>query len=127
MSNGLEIHELAAFDDAAFDAWHHVYEVANLRLLRRERPDIVRLTTYYAEVIAHMIGVNEAMGFVPVARLGDCEKKLGQLASLAWPSSRERRRPRMADSSRSQPSRSGRTSTVARMSGETRKMSGEMG
>ena len=45
MSNALEIHELDAFDDAAFGAWHHVYEVANLRLLRRERPDIVRLTT----------------------------------------------------------------------------------
>ena len=94
MSNGLEMHELDAFEDAAFDAWHHVDEVAevqelgavatpwrrpqdrghrlgvavkvaNLRLLQRERPDIVRLTTYIAEVNAHMIGVNEAMGFVP--------------------------------------------------------------
>ena len=40
-------------------------KVANLRLLQRERPDIVRLTTYNAEVNAHMIGVNEAMGFAP--------------------------------------------------------------
>jgi GNAT superfamily N-acetyltransferase len=52
-------------------------KVANLRLLQRERPDIVRLTTYNAEVNAHMIGVNEALGFVPVARLGDFQKKLG--------------------------------------------------
>lgn len=52
-------------------------KVANLRLLQRERPDIVRLTTYNAEVNAHMIGVNEVMGFVPVARLGDFQKKLG--------------------------------------------------
>lgn len=51
-------------------------KVANLRLLQRERPDIVRLTTYNAEVNAHMIGVNEAMGFVPIARLGDFQKKL---------------------------------------------------
>ena len=52
-------------------------KVANLRLLQRERPDIVRLTTYNAEVNAHMIGVNEALGFLPVARLGDFQKKLG--------------------------------------------------
>jgi GNAT superfamily N-acetyltransferase len=51
-------------------------KVANLRLLQRERPDIVRLTTYNAEVNAHMIGVNEALGFVPVAQLGDFQKKL---------------------------------------------------
>jgi GNAT superfamily N-acetyltransferase/RimJ/RimL family protein N-acetyltransferase len=52
-------------------------KVANLRLLQAERPDIVRLTTYNAEVNRHMIGVNEAMGFRPVARLGDFQKKLG--------------------------------------------------
>ncbi len=52
-------------------------KVANLQLLQRERPDIVRLTTYNAEVNAHMIGVNEALGFRPVARLGDFQKKLG--------------------------------------------------
>ncbi len=51
-------------------------KVANLRLLERERPDVRRLTTYNAEVNAHMIGVNEAMGFVPVARLGDFQKRL---------------------------------------------------
>ena len=52
-------------------------KVTNLRLLQRERPDIVRLTTYNAEVNSHMIGVNEALGFVPIARLGDFQKKLG--------------------------------------------------
>ncbi len=51
-------------------------KVANLRLLQRERPDIVRLTTYNAEVNTHMVAVNEAMGFVPIARLGDFQKKL---------------------------------------------------
>jgi len=51
-------------------------KVANLRLLQRERPDITRLTTYNAEVNSHMIGVNEALGFRPVARLGDFQKKL---------------------------------------------------
>ncbi|KRF35246.1 GNAT family N-acetyltransferase [Nocardioides sp. Soil805] len=52
-------------------------KVANLRLLQDERPDVRRLTTYNAEVNAHMIGVNEALGFVPVARLGDFQKRLG--------------------------------------------------
>jgi GNAT superfamily N-acetyltransferase len=51
-------------------------KVANLRLLQAERPDITRLTTYNAEVNAHMIGVNEALGFEPVARLGDFQKRL---------------------------------------------------
>ena len=36
-----------------------------------------RLTTYNAEVNAHMIGVNEEIGFRPVARLGDFQKRLG--------------------------------------------------
>ncbi len=33
MSTGLEIRELDPFDDAAFDAWHHVYEVAEMHEL----------------------------------------------------------------------------------------------
>ncbi len=51
-------------------------KVANLRLLQAERPDVVRLTTYNAEVNSHMIAVNEAIGFRPVARLGDFQKRL---------------------------------------------------
>jgi GNAT superfamily N-acetyltransferase len=51
-------------------------KVANLRLLQAERPDVVHLTTYNAEVNAHMIGVNERLGFTPVARLGEFQKRL---------------------------------------------------
>jgi RimJ/RimL family protein N-acetyltransferase len=51
-------------------------KVANLRLLQEERPDIVRLTTYNAEVNAPMIAVNERLGFTPVARLGEFQKRL---------------------------------------------------
>ena len=51
-------------------------KVANLRLLQRERPDVHTLTTYNAEVNAHMIGVNERLGFRPVARLGEFQKRL---------------------------------------------------
>ena len=51
-------------------------KVANLQLLQRERPDVRRLTTYNAEGNSHLIGVNEVIGFRPVARLGDFQKKL---------------------------------------------------
>ncbi len=49
-------------------------KVANLRLLQGERPDVRELITYNAEVNSHMIGVNERLGFVPVARLGEFQK-----------------------------------------------------
>jgi GNAT superfamily N-acetyltransferase/RimJ/RimL family protein N-acetyltransferase len=52
-------------------------KIANLRLLQAERPDVVQLTTFNAEVNAHMIGVNERLGFVPVERLGEFQKKPG--------------------------------------------------
>ena len=52
-------------------------KVANLRLLQEHDPSIVRLTTYNAEVNDQMIGVNERLGFVPVARLGEFQKVLG--------------------------------------------------
>lgn len=51
-------------------------KVANLRLLQAERPDIEVVTTYNAEVNAHMIDVNERLGFTPVARLGEFQKHL---------------------------------------------------
>lgn len=51
-------------------------KVANLRLLQHERSDIVQLTTFNAEVNAHMIAVNERLGFVPVERLGEFQKRL---------------------------------------------------
>ncbi len=50
-------------------------KVANLRQLQCERPDLVQLTTFNAEVNEHMIGVNERLGFVPVERLGEFQKR----------------------------------------------------
>lgn len=50
-------------------------KVANLRLLQHERADIRVVTTYNAEVNTHMVGVNERVGFVPVARLGEFQKR----------------------------------------------------
>jgi len=51
-------------------------KIANLKLLQRERPDLRQVTTFNAEVNAHMIGVNERLGFTPVERLGEFQKKL---------------------------------------------------
>ena len=48
----------------------------NLLWLQRERPDLRILSTYNADVNAHMIEVNERMGFRPVERLGEFQKKL---------------------------------------------------
>ena len=51
-------------------------KVANLRLLQESCPDLRRLTTYNAEVNPHMVGVNDRLGFVPVSRLGEFQKRL---------------------------------------------------
>lgn len=51
-------------------------KVANLRLLQRERPDVPRLTTYNAESNAHMVAVNDLLGFVPVERLGELQRTI---------------------------------------------------
>jgi len=51
-------------------------KVANLRLLQRSCPDVRRLTTWNAEVNGHMVGVNERLGFAPIARLGEFQKRL---------------------------------------------------
>ena len=59
-------------------------KVANLRLLQHERPDVLRLTTYNAEVNSHMIGVNEALGFVWDETVEEREATLAQVrAALA--------------------------------------------
>ena len=50
-------------------------KVANLRLLQRERADIRVVATYNAEVNTHMVEVNERLGFVPVARLGELQTR----------------------------------------------------
>jgi GNAT superfamily N-acetyltransferase len=52
-------------------------KLANLRQLQQARSDLAQLTTFNAEVNAHMIGVNERLGFQPVERLGEFQKKTG--------------------------------------------------
>ncbi|MBC9733766.1 GNAT family N-acetyltransferase [Nocardioides marmotae] len=51
-------------------------KVANLRLLQAGRPDLTHLLTYNAEVNDHMVAVNDLLGFEPVARLGEFQKRL---------------------------------------------------
>jgi hypothetical protein len=50
--------------------------VHNLRRLQDDLPAAGVLYTFNAEVNHHMIAVNEAMGFRPVQRLGEFQKKL---------------------------------------------------
>jgi GNAT superfamily N-acetyltransferase len=47
----------------------------NLLWLQEKRPELRLLVTYNAEVNTHMIGVNEAMGFRPVERMGAFQRK----------------------------------------------------
>ena len=63
-------------------------KVHNLGCFQEAESGRSRLFTYNAEVNTHMIGVNDAMGFRPVQRLGEFQKKLdgGQ-----EPGQRERR------------------------------------
>ncbi len=51
-------------------------KVHNLRCFQAAESGRTRLFTYNAEVNTHMIGVNDAMGFRPVQRLGEFQKKL---------------------------------------------------
>lgn len=52
-------------------------KVANLRALQATGEyDGRRLVTWNAEVNGHMIGINEQMGFRPVARAGELQKKI---------------------------------------------------
>lgn len=51
-------------------------KVAALELLQRDHPRIRSVCTYNAEVNRHMIAVNEVLGFVPVERLGQLQKRL---------------------------------------------------
>jgi GNAT superfamily N-acetyltransferase len=53
-------------------------KVANLRLLQAEGPATLRtMVTWNAEVNGPMIAVNELLGFTPVARLGEFQKRIG--------------------------------------------------
>ena len=51
-------------------------KVANLRFLQEQLPAATGVTTWNAEVNSHMIGVNEQLGFRPVERLGEFQKRL---------------------------------------------------
>jgi len=51
-------------------------KLANLRLLQSERPGHPSITTFNAEENRHMLDVNEAIGFVPVANEGGWRKDL---------------------------------------------------
>ena len=51
-------------------------KVANLRLFQSFPQAATRLRTWNAEVNAHMIGVNEALGFRAVERLGEFQKRI---------------------------------------------------
>ncbi len=52
-------------------------KVANLRLFQGSDPVATRLLTWNAEVNSHMVGVNERLGFRPVERLGEFQRRLG--------------------------------------------------
>ena len=51
-------------------------KATNLRLVQREDPSLTRLLTYNAEVNAHMVAINDRLGFRPVERLGEFQKRL---------------------------------------------------
>ncbi len=51
-------------------------KVANLRLLQSLGLGVERVVTWNAEVNTHMIAVNEQLGFKPVARAGEFQKRL---------------------------------------------------
>jgi len=51
-------------------------KVANLRWVQAHRPDITEVSTENAEVNAQMIGINERLGFVPVALVPEFVRRL---------------------------------------------------
>lgn len=51
-------------------------KVHNLRRFQEHESGRTHVFTYNAEVNTHMVGVNEALGFRPVGRLGEFQKKL---------------------------------------------------
>jgi GNAT superfamily N-acetyltransferase/RimJ/RimL family protein N-acetyltransferase len=51
-------------------------KVANLRLLQETQPQVTTVVTYNADVNAPMVGINERLGFRPVAYLGELQKRL---------------------------------------------------
>jgi GNAT superfamily N-acetyltransferase len=53
-------------------------KVANLRALQRERPDVVHIDTENAETNAHMVSINERLGFEIVAVSPSFVRRFGQ-------------------------------------------------
>ncbi len=51
-------------------------KVANLRALVAHDSPVREVFTYNAEVNAHMVAVNDVLGFVPIERLGEFQKRL---------------------------------------------------
>ncbi len=52
-------------------------KVANLLLFQREQDRAKHLRTWNAEVNRHMVAVNDLLGFRPLERLGEFQKRLG--------------------------------------------------
>jgi hypothetical protein len=52
-------------------------KVANLRLLRRKMPGARRLLTWNADSNAHMVAINEALGFRPLERCAEWQLEIG--------------------------------------------------
>ncbi|RLV50683.1 GNAT family N-acetyltransferase [Nocardioides mangrovicus] len=52
-------------------------KVANLRAFAREHPAARTVFTWNAEVNSHMVGINEQLGFRPVERLAELQKRTG--------------------------------------------------
>jgi GNAT superfamily N-acetyltransferase len=51
-------------------------KVANLRRLQEAAPGVDHVITWNAESNAHMVGVNDRLGFVPTERMGEFQKRL---------------------------------------------------
>lgn len=51
-------------------------KLANLRQLQREFPELTHVLTWNAEANDHMIAINDAIGFTPVGRMGEFQKRL---------------------------------------------------
>lgn len=58
-------------------------KVATLARVQRERPEVRTVVTYNAESNAHMIGVNEQLGFRPVSRAAELQKELVRASAAA--------------------------------------------
>lgn len=51
-------------------------KVANLRQLQAAAPGVDHVVTWNAEANAHMVAVNDRLGFVPTERMGEFQKRL---------------------------------------------------